>query len=203
VFITQRLPIVTQEEKALFFSPVWSDLWAFEGTKWCFVLGVISKDVADNLSNRLCNTKSLLNKTAAYPELTWRGWNMSRCAALKKLGLCLCCGISNVERPRVRLTYVCVCVGSFLPLYVSWQCPGLPHRLSDHRKDMGGRSQAYRCTQRKRKVMCAQHRRSVLRMWAARYVLHVSVWFRSVYFIKVCASSCSLWHICGPIIWDW
>jgi len=129
------------------------------------VLGVISKDVADNLSNRLCNTKSLLNKTAAYPELTWRGWNMSRCAALKKLGLCLCCGLSNVERPRVRLTYVCVCVGSFLPLYVSWQCPGLPHRLSDHRKDMGGRSQAYRCTQRKRKVMCAQNRRSVLRMW--------------------------------------
>lgn len=112
----------------------------------------------------------------------------------EKLGVWLCCGLSNAEQPRVRLTYVCVCVGSFLPLYVSCQCPGLPHRLSDHRKDMGGRSQAYRCTQRKRKVMCAQHKRSVLSMWAARYVLHVFVWFRSVYLIKVYASSGYLCH---------
>lgn len=113
----------------------------------------------------------------------------------EKPGVWLCCGLSNVEQPRVRLTYVCVRVGSFLPLYVSWQCPGLPHRLSDHRKDMGGRSQAYRCTQRKRKVVCSAPEICSQYVSSKMYTLYsMSVWFRSLHFIKVCASSGYLHH---------
>lgn len=83
---------------------------------------------------------------------------MSRYAALKN-SVWLCCGLSDVEQPRVRLLRV----WEVFSLCVSSSGALDPHRVSDQRKDMGGRSQAYRCTHRKWNVVLHVWSQTVLR----------------------------------------
>lgn len=96
---------------------------------------------------------------------------MSRYAALKNRGSVFAV-VSQTHRAATRAVNVCVCTcGRFFAFVCLWQCAGLPHRLSDHRKDMGGRLQACRCTQRKKKVVVCSAPEI-----CAQYVSSVCVW---------------------------
>ncbi len=108
-------------------------------------------------------------------------WSLRRRAATHAVNVCMYVCVS-----------VCTC-GTFFAFVCLWHCTGLPHRLSDPRKDMGGRSQAYRCTQRKKKVvvcsapeicalyMCGKIETSYVCLSMSRYVFYVFIFERRLF----------------------